>query len=298
MNASCCSSSCSPNTRGRRGLVRPSGRHGLESAASLSVLFCGVGTGNSGPRIYCLHFPTKFYASLEGNPSHWDNLRFAFLGEVLQGHITSVLLPNDAFATVTVPTKTQAYILQHLDVLTAASPLFPPVQLGDADVEKISTQRLMYLPAVYVPLLLSAGGYSIKQVREKLYPAVMQHQELGICEPLLKWLQVASTGTAIAGEPAMGDPAISSPLCAPAADEVLLTNRLHILHQVLPALHTPPESLEVAFSHMVTALILQTNETRLHREQKSAADLEPKLPSDKFSVTLPILLEYLQIADE
>lgn len=49
---------------------------------------------------------------------------------------------------------------------------------------------------------------------------------------------------------------------------------------------------------MAAAIINQTNDTRLSRGQKAAADLEPKLPSQKFGLTLPILLEYLQIADE
>jgi len=49
---------------------------------------------------------------------------------------------------------------------------------------------------------------------------------------------------------------------------------------------------------MATAIITQTNENKLVRAQKEAEDLEPKLPSKRFTVTLPVLLEYLQIADE
>jgi hypothetical protein len=49
---------------------------------------------------------------------------------------------------------------------------------------------------------------------------------------------------------------------------------------------------------MATATITQTNEQKLLQEQKAAADLEPALPSAKFMVTLPVLLEYLQVADE
>jgi hypothetical protein len=49
---------------------------------------------------------------------------------------------------------------------------------------------------------------------------------------------------------------------------------------------------------MATALLTQTNEQILLREQKAAAALEPALPSAKFTVTLPVLLEYLQLTDE
>jgi hypothetical protein len=49
---------------------------------------------------------------------------------------------------------------------------------------------------------------------------------------------------------------------------------------------------------MATALIVQTNDTRLARDQKIAQEAAPKLPSARFTVTLQVLMEYLQIADE
>jgi hypothetical protein len=54
----------------------------------------------------------------------------------------------------------------------------------------------------------------------------------------------------------------------------------------------------MALSQMAMALIHQTNDVHMTREQKAASDAEPKLPSNKFSITLPVLLEYLQTADE
>jgi len=87
-------------------------------------------------------------------------------------------------------------------------------------------------------------------------------------------------------------------LCSPPADEALLSHHSQILHQFLPGLVAPPQTLETALSQMATATITQTNEQKLLQEQKAAADLEPALPSAKFMVTLPVLLEYLQVADE
>jgi hypothetical protein len=150
---------------------------------------------------------------------------------------------------------------------------------------------------VYVPLLLSSGGYTLKEVWEHLYPAIIQRQELDIRERLLQWLQAASTGTALRPNE-MGNPDLAIALCSPPADEKLLTHRTQLLHQALPGLAAPPESLEVALSQIASALIYQTNETRMTEEQRAAAELEPKLPSEKFTVTLPVLLEYLQIADD
>lgn len=257
-----------------------------------AYLCCGDTNGFNGPRIYCLHFPTRFLSALDGQRSMWDQANFAFLGEAVGSQVTTVVFPVDAFNMVTTRVKTQDYILQHLDTLTEIDPLFPPELPGSVHAEEVTTRTLSYLPAVYVPLLLSAGGYTPKQVWERLYPALQQRQDMDTCAPLLKWLQVASTSTVV------GNSSISTPLIAPPADEVLLAQRLRLLHQLLPGLTAPPASLEQALSQMATAIVHQTNDNRQAREQKTAADLEPKLPSDKFSVTLPVLLEFLQLADE
>lgn len=104
--------------------------------------------------------------------------------------------------------------------------------------------------------------------------------------------------TAVENQGDRGDPAIAIALCAPPADEILLQSRLKFLHQLVSGLQDPPQTLETAFTQMATALISQTNEHRLSRELKAATETEPKVPSQKFTVTLPVLLEYLQIPDE
>ena len=62
---------------------------------------------------------------------------------------------------------------------------------------------------------------------------------------------------------AMGDPIIATPLVTPPADKALLENQLRLLHQLLPGLNAPPESLEAALSQMAMALITQTNDNCL-----------------------------------
>jgi hypothetical protein len=49
---------------------------------------------------------------------------------------------------------------------------------------------------------------------------------------------------------------------------------------------------------MAVAVTQSTNDTRQAREEKKARAQEPKLPSEKFTVTLGILQEYLEEADE
>jgi hypothetical protein len=49
---------------------------------------------------------------------------------------------------------------------------------------------------------------------------------------------------------------------------------------------------------IAAAFTQNTNNNHLAHEEKVARAAEPKLPSDKFTVTLGILLEYLETADE
>jgi hypothetical protein len=238
---------------------------GLGGSAPQAYLCCG--TTNNGPKIYCSHLPSKFLGALDGTPTLWDNLSFAFLGEVVQG----------------------------LDNLTDL-PVLPPV-LQDDEAEEVTVRNYVFLPAVYIPLVLNSKGYTPKQLWEVLHPALVQRQELDVCLPLVQWMQAASMGTATLQPLEMGDPIITLPLTSPTADELLLAHRHAILHQALPGLKAPPPSLETALTH-ATALIAQTNDNWQAREQKAAEDQEPKLPSARFAVTLPVLLEYLQLPDE
>jgi len=117
-------------------------------------------------------------------------------------------------------------MLQHLNDLTTAMPLFPPVAEDEADAIEVTVRKVSYLPTVYVPLFLSAGGYTIKQAWDRLFPALHQRQDLEACAPLLHWLQVASTGSALPDIVTMGDPLVSFPLYTPPADEETNDSRL------------------------------------------------------------------------
>jgi hypothetical protein len=234
---------------------------------------------------------------MDGTTTPWDDRSFAFLGDIVRGLIMTVMFPEDAFDEVTTRTRTIDYMVQHQEKLIDAT-FFPMATPQDEQSEEVTTRKLMFLPAVYVPLLINSRGYTAKEVWASLYPAIVQHQELDVCAPLLKWLQVASTGAMRPAPVLIGDPVTSLRLIAPPADEVLLSHRHEILHQVLPALSAPPQALEMALAQMAAAIITQTNDQRQVHEQRLADEQEAKLPSTRFTVTLPVLMEYLQIDDE
>jgi hypothetical protein len=115
------------------------------------------------------------------------------LGEVTQGMATTVAFPTTAFNEIeNVCIRSADYILQNLGAIHGTEG-FPPVPPNDPLTEEVSTRYLMYLPAKYVSLLLDASGYTIKQVWETLYPALIQNQDLPSCNALLTWLRASSS---------------------------------------------------------------------------------------------------------
>jgi hypothetical protein len=254
-----------------------------------------------GPRLYVIHLPARFTGALDGHTTPWDNNLYAFLGEVTQGMATTVVFPTTAFNEIEhIRARSAESILQSLDAINGTEG-FPPVPPNDPTTVDVSTRYLMYLPARYVPLLLDSSGYTIKQVWEILYPALLQNQDLPDCTALLNWLQASSSNvqhTNPQGQVILGPPVTAINIISPPADRDLIVHRSNLLNQALPGLKEPSPGLEAALSQMAVALMAQTNDARVARDQREAQALEPKLPSDKFTVTLPVLMEYTEVRDE
>ena len=243
-------------------------------------------------RIYCLHSLSKFISDLDGRVTSWDGKSYAFLGELTHGMATTVEFPEAAFRLVpNIRVRTLDYIQDHWDEVTNLG--MPYLPADEPDTTVISTRNMMYVPARYAQHLLRSSGYTPREVWDILLPSIIAENDVHRCTPLLNWLMVASTGTIQAGPPAC-----MITLTAPIADQDLLTHRHHIMNQLLPALTQPPESFETAIAQMAAAVVQNTNEAKVARETKLAQATAQKLPSDKFTILLPVLQEYLTIADE
>ena len=255
-----------------------------------------------GPRIFCIHLPSRFVGALDGRITPWDNNSYAFLGDVTQGIATTVCFPPNVFTVVNnVTVFTEDHIQTHIPNLNGIDVF--PTQAGqnNANTTQVSTRYLMYLPSRYVPLFLDSSGYTVKQIWQVLPPLLVQHQDQVHCQALLKWLRVASHGTAAQnaqGQPVIGPPIVSIPLVSPVADKDLLAHRAMALKLALPGLGEPSAGLESALLQMATAVVAQTNDQRLVREAHANEALAPTLPSAKFRNTLPILMDALQVQDE
>jgi len=243
-------------------------------------------------RIYCLHGLSKLISDLDGRVTSWDGKSYAFLGELTHGMATTVEFPEAAFRLVpNIRVRTLDYIQDHWDEVTALGMPFLPADEPDTTV--ISTRNMMYVPARYAQHLLRSSGYTPREVWDILLPSIIAENDVHRCTPLLNWLMVASTRTIQAGPPAC-----TINLTAPIADQDLLTHCHNTLGQLLPALSQPPESFETAIAQMAAAVVQNTNEAKVARETKLAQATAQKLPSNKFTILLPVLQEYPAIADE
>lgn len=133
----------------------------------------------------------------------------------------------------------------------------------------------MCLPARYIPLMLSSVGYTIKEVWETLYPAIVEADDLQDCQPLMNWVRAATTRVVQANQPGiLGYLAVSLELTAPIADEDLTKHRLTLLHQALPAVFKPTTSYEAAIAQMAVSVTEHTNDNRMAREQKAPQKIQ------------------------
>jgi hypothetical protein len=173
------------------------------------------------------------------------------------------------------------------------------IAVDDPEATLVSTRHLVYLPYRYVALFLSPAGYTLLEAWEQLYPALVATNDLPICGPLINWLRVISMGTTVPRNAnVIGPTTAIITLQVPIVDQDLIHHRQTLQKQVLPGLFQPAENLEMAITQMAAAVTQNTNDNRQAREEKLARSTEPKLPSEKFTVTLNILLEYLETADE
>jgi hypothetical protein len=256
-----------------------------------------------GPRIYCLHSPATFTAALDGMA-------------------TIVQFPETCFSIVNGWAKTSDHIMAHLDDFNEFGSLDPVVEHDDT-VSHAFARLLIYLPLRYAAHLLDARGYTPRQVWDTLYPKLVADNVKEVCQPLIDWLRLASTATAVVdeqGQDRMGPAANYIRLITPMADRDLLTHAAERLHQYLPSQrqeppHPPPAQVRVqaqqlqppvgagvenALTQVAQALVLQVNAAQAAQEAKLIAEATPKLPSqsEKFKHTLHILLALLKINEE
>jgi hypothetical protein len=247
-------------------------------------------------KIFCVHLPTRYVGAMDGRVTPWDSLCFAYLGEITQGQVIIVNLPDNAFHVVAhVRAKSNDYIVQHLEDLGAYG--LDPVIAAEPDSTVINTRAMMYLPPHYASLLLNPSGYTLQQTWDILYPALVEANDLDRCAPLIKWLRIVSMGVELPNLEQGSTPAVTA-LQVPLADGDLIHHRTRLLQQVLPGLYQPADTLERAITQIAVAVAQNTNDNRQACAEKVARSASPKLPSEKFTATIGILQDFLLTPNE
>jgi hypothetical protein len=168
----------------------------------------------------------------------WDGRYFANLGEVIGDTSVTVVIPNTAFHLMP-PEGIRALTKEQISVEIGNLPdgtLFPHIAIppnGTAlplHVTQFRTRHSMFLPAKYVPLVLSTKGYTLKGVWDILTTAFQQDNVLDELEPIVDWLRAALTDSGT------GVPSVGVALIAPPMDMDLYEHRSELICRLLPGL--------------------------------------------------------------
>jgi hypothetical protein len=99
--------------------------------------------------LLCIHLPSHYTSSLDGRITPWDGMSFTFLGEMIQGQVTTITLPNTTFRTIAnVPSHSTDYIVTNLNLLGPYG--LPAPAINEPDASAVTTHMVIYLPAKYV----------------------------------------------------------------------------------------------------------------------------------------------------
>jgi hypothetical protein len=256
---------------------------------------------NLQPRVYCIHTLSRYVGSLDGEATPWDDRYFATLGDVMGDVSVTVALPDTAF-NLTPAAGIRAYTTERIVAGIANIPdgsLFPniaPSRNGVSlppNVTLIRARHCMYLPAKYVPLVLSTKGYTLKQAWEILIPAMQQDNALVEVEPIVTWLRAAlmNNGT--------GVPSVGIALSSVTMDSDLYEHRYEIIRHLLPGLgNQSQQMLSPAIYKLAQQVANSTAEMRTSRLKAENAKLEPKTPMEKFGLLTDSLLQYMQVENK
>ena len=223
------------------------------------------------PRYY-LVFGLSKYPTLVGQPTPWDNQLFAFVGDVVEGAITTVIFPPDAFEFHRVGGTSQNVpgTLARARELLEAEPDLPfiaPLADGEANIRQVRTRRYVPLPHKFVRYFLDRRPTA----REGFIDLSLQLEALGNpneCGELVDWLLCSIT----ADEPGVEPSLISNPPQAPLADRLLHRHRLGVMKGHVRGLDQDRPHTGIAATQLAMAATLEGMAQDQRRALQEARD--------------------------
>ena len=167
----------------------------VTSATKFPNAFLCVLRDDDGPT-YCLVHGVSNYQRVMGQPSKWDDLPFGFVGEVIDGAITTLQFPDIAFdlpsngAYLNVPGS-----LERARELLDQNPdysMLGPFPDGDANIQQCRTRFFIPVPPAYANIFLGQR-LPIREEFVKMSERLMESGDNQTCLELVEWLLLSIT---------------------------------------------------------------------------------------------------------
>ena len=280
-----------------RNRVFANGNTGVPIGHVLLVRPATAAAGDPGT-IQGFHRTVRYAAGL-GGATPFDNVGYAFLGDVHNGQLPHTVVWSDSYFNQVGDTQvpTSAY----MDQLLAADPALQqvgPFAAGTADTEVVNTRYCMFIPNPYLTMLLD-DCLTPREAWMQLRGAMVADGNVAACQPLIDWLRVAlTTRTANAVTPLHRGVPAAQAVANLAEANAFQAFRTGILERDHPNLRT--NQVTQGAQLVAQGLTDIAEQTRLQREADEARRLRDtnKTPGDLFPSGLERLMRWCQAATE
>ena len=261
----------------------------LEAGQDTPKVFLYFSQGDV-PLIRVAHRVTR-YAPTLGVVTAWDGSVFAMASDVGPGNqVAWVHFPAaGAFVRTGFVRVPAMGMMNESWTASPGAALLGPYAEAAAGTELVRTRFFTPVPKEYIPLVMQRpDGWTPRALWEQLGTAIVADQRVGVCEPLLKWLRVASTLTfgaaAVVGGPLpSAPPAVAcDPLVAPVADAILQRRLWSWLTTDLPSLGARSGATNTVMTETLQALKAEFSLQRVEAAAARVASKRPTTLSEKF----------------
>jgi hypothetical protein len=236
------------------------------------------------------HRVIRYEPSLVGTTA-FDNVGYAFLGDVLNGQVPHTTIWADKYFNRT--NDTQVPTAAYMDQLLAADPALQQVGTfvaGTADTEAVNTRFCMFIPNRYMTMLLD-DGLTPRQAWQRIRGAMVTDGTADGCQMLVDWLRVALTTHTQNDVTPLARPVPEvQPIATLAEAQIFQSFRAALVDRDHPNLQTNQVTQGAQLvAQSLTDIATQTRLAREADEQRRQRDTT-KTPSDLFTTGLPKLM--------
>jgi hypothetical protein len=282
---------------GVRTRIYPNGNSGVPISHLLVVRQANDPADSAGS-IQGYHRVVRYQPSLVAT-SPFDDIAYAFLGDVRNGQAPHTVVWDDAYfarnAAVQVPTAA------NMDQLLAAGPaaeLVGPFAAGDPDTEPLIVRNSVFVPNRYMTMLLD-DAMTPRQAWDRIRGAVVTDGLEVECAPLLDWLRIALTRRVANQGSTLAQAPPAAQIIATLGGATTFQNyRMSLVERDHPNLRSGPMTQGAQL--IAGGLNDLATQSRLAREADEARRLQErtKTPRDLFPSGLQRLMRWCQAQAE